>query len=277
MEMWMYELKFAKFGRMKIAAGLLGPIILGATGVIGAGASLAGSTEQAGAEKDATNSANQIQENEFNTTQQEQAPYRNAGTTALNTITQDQANGTGFAAPFTQSDFESNPAYQFQLQQGNQAIQRSAAAQGGLLSGAAGKAIAGYTTNLANTTYGDAYNRYLQTSNQNYNQLAGVAGIGQSATNATTAAGTSTANSVAQNTIAGGVGAANASASGLVGASNSLSSAGGNLSNYYMLKNAGLFGSSGQGYGIGSGYGAQTDPYSGQVDQENMMDSLGSY
>lgn len=227
--------------------------VLGGTALAGAGASLAGSSMQSSAETNATNQANQLQENEFNTVQQEQAPYRQAGTQALNTITSDQANGTGFAAPFTQSDFMNNPAYQFQLQQGNLAIQRSAAAQGGLLSGAAGKAIAGYTTNLANTTYGDAYNRYLQTSNKQYNQLAGVAGIGQNATNATTAAGTSTANSVAQNTIAGATGAANASASGYVGAANSLSGAGGNLSQYYMLKKAGLFGGGGSSSYAGSG------------------------
>lgn len=253
----------------RIASAVIG----GATSLVGAGASLFGSSEQANAETNATNSANQIQEQEYNQNRADQAPYRQAGYGALNTITQDQQNGTGFAAPFSQSSFMSDPGYQFQLQQGNQAIQRSAAAQGGLLSGAAGKAIAGYTTNLANSTYGDAYNRYLQTSNQNYNQLAGVAGLGQTATQATGASGTNAANQVASNTISGGVGAANASASGLVGASNALTGGGNNLSQYYMLKNAGVYGQP-QSYGSGSGYGAQTDPYSGQVDQENMMGTL---
>jgi hypothetical protein len=243
MEMWMYEdRRYRKLGRMKVAVA-----VLGGTALVGAGASLFGSSEQASAEKDATNSANATQLQMYNQNRADQAPYRQAGYGALNTITQDQANGTGFAKPFDQSSFQSDPGYQFQLQQGNQAIQRSAAAQGGLLSGAAGKAIAGYTTNLANTSYGDAYNRYLQTSNQQYNQLASVAGLGQSATQSTAASGTNAANQVANNTIAGGVGAANASASGIVGASNSLTGGANNLSQYYMLKNAGMFG--GGGYG----------------------------
>jgi hypothetical protein len=159
---------------------------------------------------------------QYNQTRNDQAPYRQAGYTALNSIGQQQANGTGFAAPFTQSNFQSDPGYQFQLQQGNDAIERSAASRGGLLSGAAGKALAGYTTGLANTTYGDAYNRYLQTSNQQFNQLATVAGLGQNSLNTTAQSGANMANNVANNTLSGATAAAAQRGSGYAGAVNNL-------------------------------------------------------
>jgi hypothetical protein len=69
------------------------------------------------------------------------------------------------------------------MQQGQDAINRSAAARGGLLSGAAVKAGQTFATGLANQTFGDYVNR-----------LSGVAGAGQAATNATQAAGTNMAN-----------------------------------------------------------------------------------
>lgn len=250
MEMWMLDdRRFRKLGRMKVAVAVIGGAALSAT--VGGIASTSAANTQADAATNATNSANATQLAMYNQTRDDQAPYRQAGYGALNTITQDQANGTGFAKPFTQSDFMNDPGYQFQLQQGNQAIERSAAARGGLLSGAAAKSIAGYTTNLANTTYGDAYNRYLQTGAQQYNELAGVAGLGQTSVAQTGAAGTSTANNVANNTINGATQAANARASGYVGTANALSSAGGNLSQYYMLNQAGLLGG-GNAYGSGA-------------------------
>ena len=209
-------------------------VAIGGSALVGAGASLFGSGEQASAETNATNQANQLQQQEFNTTQANQAPYRQAGYGALNTITQDQANGTGFAAPFDASKLASTPGYQFQLQQGNQAIQRSAAAQGGLLSGAAGKAMDQYSQGLAGNTYQQQFGDYLAQSNQQYNQLAGVAGLGEGATVNANNTGTAAINSIGQNTIAGATGAANAGAAGLIGASNSLASGAGNLASYYQ-------------------------------------------
>ncbi len=230
MEIGFYEehgLRLARLGRMKV-----GMAVIGGTALLGAGTSLLAGNTQANAAKNATAQANQTLQNQYNQDVGYEAPYRNAGTTALSTIGQDQSTGTGFAAPFTMSNFMSDPVYQFQLSQGNQAIQRSAAAQGGLLSGAAAKAIAGYTTGLANTTYGDAYNRYLSTSNQQYNQLAGVANMGLNATNATVGAGQNSAAQQAQNTMSGLTQAGAATASGYIGAANALAGGAGGMTNY---------------------------------------------
>jgi hypothetical protein len=230
-------------GKMRVATA-----VIGGTALLGAGTSLFAGNEQANATRDATAQANAIQQQQYNQTRSDEAPYRNAGTTALNTIGQDMSTGTGFAKPFDMNSFYSDPGYQFQLNQGTQAIGRSAAAQGRLLSGAAGKAIAGYTTGLANTTYGDAYNRYLQSSNQQYNQLAGVAGMGLNATGMTAQAGQNSANNQSATTYNGITQAANATASGYVGAANALSAGASGIANYGLQSQA-LNSLNGSGYG----------------------------
>lgn len=228
MEIGLYDWRNRKFGRMKVA------VAIGGSALIGAGASMFGANEQSNAATNAMNSANQTQMNMYNNNVALEAPFRQSGTTALNTISQDQANGTGFAAAWDPSNIQNTPGYQFQLQQGNQAIQRSAAAQGGLLSGAAAKAMDQYSQGLAGTTYQNQFNDYLANSNQQYNQLMGVANIGQNATNATVGVGQNTANQVANNQVSGITGAAAATASGVMGAANSLNSG---LSNYLGYQN----------------------------------------
>lgn len=234
--------------------------VVGGGALLSAGTSIFAGNEQANAVTNATNQANSIEQQQFAQTQANEAPYLSAGKTALNTITNDQATGTGFAAPFTMSNFYSDPGYQFTLNQGNQAVQRSAAAQGGLLSGAAAKAMDQYTTGLANQTYGDAYNRYLQTSQQQYNQLSGIANLGQNATSTQAQLGQNTANTMSSNTLNGLSAAGQAQASGYMGAANALSGAGGTLANYYGQQK--LLSSIGTGgFGAGS-YGTPGDAYS---------------
>jgi hypothetical protein len=130
---------------------------------------------------------------------------------------------------FNMADYTSDPAYQFQLQQGNQAIERSAAARGGLTSGATGKALAQYTTNLANQNYGDAYQRWLQTQNQQYNQAMGLANLGYGASSQQSGNAMNAGTSMANNLVNAITGAGNARASGYVGAGNSIGSTVANL------------------------------------------------
>jgi hypothetical protein len=60
-------------------------------------------------------------------------------------------------APF---DVQADPGFQFRLQQGTEALENSAAARGGLLSGDTGKALQGYAQGLASDETQNAYNRY---------------------------------------------------------------------------------------------------------------------
>lgn len=75
-------------------------------------------------------------------------------------------------ARFNPGDLTQDPGYQFRLQQGQQAIDRSLGARGKQFSGEALKAAQDYGQGLADSTYNEAYNRWLQQNAQNI----GVAG-----------------------------------------------------------------------------------------------------
>lgn len=72
-----------------------------------------------------------------------------------------------------------NPAYQFQLKQGQQALDRSSAARGMGASGAQMKAAQQYGQGLASQEYDKQYNRALSEFGDYYNRLASLASGGQ--------------------------------------------------------------------------------------------------
>ena len=84
------------------------------------------------------------------------------------------ATGTGPANDNPFGEFYASPDYQFRLQQGIKAIERSKAASGKLRSIDAVKSINNYAQGEASSEYGNYVNR-----------LAALAGIGQSATEST--------------------------------------------------------------------------------------------
>lgn len=158
---------------------------------------------------------------------------------------------------FSMQDFEQDPGYAFRRDQGMQQIQRSAAAQGGLLSGAALKGIQRFGQDLASQEYQNAFNRFLSNQNNQFNRLASLAGVGQTANNALQTAGGNYANAVAninQNNAMNQGNAAlaqgNARASGYLGAANALSGA------------AGMYGSMG-GFGGGAGASSSYNGWNG--------------
>jgi hypothetical protein len=122
-----------------------------------------------------------------------------------------------------------NPAYQFQLQQGQRALDSSAAARGMGYSGAQMKASQQYGQGLASQEYDKQYNRASGEFGDYYNRLSGLAQGGQQATSALSNAGNQYATG-ASNTL-GSLGgyiqnnlgqAANARASGYVGGANAI-------------------------------------------------------
>lgn len=96
------------------------------------------------------------------------SPYYQAGTEAMTNLQGRLNNG------FNPGDLTQDPGYQFQLEQGNRNLNRSLGAQGSLFSGRALTAAQDYGQGLAEQTYQQAYNRWLQ-QNQ---QLANMAGTG---------------------------------------------------------------------------------------------------
>ncbi|MGO4763811.1 hypothetical protein AB4120_14840 [Cupriavidus sp. 2KB_3] len=130
---------------------------------------------------------------------------------------------------FSSEDFQTDPGYQFRLQQGQNALQQSAAGQGGLLSGAAAKALSKYNQNFASNEYGNVFNRFQTEQGNAFNRLASLAGVGQSATNQVGQYGQNVANTVGQNNLYAGAqrasgyaAGANAIGSGIGSATNAL-------------------------------------------------------
>lgn len=146
----------------------------------------------------------------------DQAPWQAAGTNALTKM-------QGFAAPsnfnFGTADFNANkdPGYAFRLSEGLKGLDRQAAARGGLISGAALKAAVGYGQEAGSQEFGNSYNRALTTYNANqdaqntqYNRLAALAGVGQTANTQIASAGQNYANNAGNNMMSSGVNAGNA-------------------------------------------------------------------
>lgn len=107
-----------------------------------------------------------------------QQPFLEIGTNALNrlnALSQPNAN----VAQFLQMD----PGYGFRLSEGQKALERSAAARGGLLSGSTGKALTRYGQEFGSEEFGRAYNR-----------LAGLANLGPRAAGVMSDLGTGYAN-----------------------------------------------------------------------------------
>jgi hypothetical protein len=239
---------------------------IAASGIGAAGAAAAGG-EQAGAANNAAALQSQEQQNsldfqkqQWNTQQQNEAPWLQAGQSALG-----QLNGgklPGFQAP-TAAQAQQTPGYQFQLQQGTQALENSAAAKGGLIGGNEGEALQNYGQGLASENYQQTYNNAMNEYNTNvlgpYNRLASLAGVGQQAANTLGQEGQAASSNVSGiNATAGqqigqninNAGAANAS--GYVGIANSLGGGVNNLGQSIALSQL-LGGQQNNPYGSGEG------------------------
>jgi hypothetical protein len=158
-----------------------------------------------------------------------QEPWRQAGITALNKLTPLATEYT----PFGMDQFQQDPGYAFRMQEGMKALERSAAARGGLLSGGMLKGAQQYGQGLASQEYMNAFNRYQAERNARLNPLQSLAGVGQTATNQLGQAGQTMAGNVGQALGA----AAQARASGYVGGANALSQGLGTYLNYQQGQN----------------------------------------
>lgn len=178
------------------------------------------SSKQAGkAAKTQAASADQasaIQQANFEQTREDLMPYKQAGDTSLKQLMGQMTPDGYFNQTYTGQDIYSDPSYQFRLQQGQNAIQSSAAAQGGLLSGATLKALQNYGQESASQEYSNAYNRFNADQTNRYNRLSNLVGIGQNAAAQVGNAGAQTSQAIANNTMAG----ANALAAGKIGSAN---------------------------------------------------------
>lgn len=83
---------------------------------------------------------------------------------------------------FGADNFQEEPGYQFRLEQGQKALERSQAAEHNLLSPAAVLELERMNQGYASDEYMNAYNRFTNDQSNIYNRLMGAVGVGQSAT-----------------------------------------------------------------------------------------------
>lgn len=149
------------------------------------------SNQASKAQEKAAGSASAVQRYIFDQTREDQEPWRQAGLGALSQLTEMSRNQPSLNA----SDVMAEPGYQFGLDQGNNNIQGSAAARGGLYSGNALKALTRYGNDYATTKFNDAFNRQQTEFGNRWSRISSLAGIGQAATNQVGQAGANFANS----------------------------------------------------------------------------------
>jgi hypothetical protein len=157
-----------------------------------------------------------------------------------------------FQAP-TDVTEQSDPGFQFRLKQGQEALERSAAARGNLLTGGTAKDLTNYAQDYASNEYNNVYNRALNQYQQRYNifqqnqanqfnRLASLTGLGQTSAGQLSSAGQNAANSASSILMNSGqqIGnalndAAAARASGYMGSGNAWNGVLGGLGDLGML------------------------------------------
>ena len=209
----------------------------------GAGSAIGGLSQAyagsraAGAQVDAADRAAALQERIYNS-----MAARNQGAETLGNLARNRygelvglgpnTNAMGYGSavqPFDMSKFQADPGVGFRFKSGMDALNRTAAANAGLQSGAALKAATRYGQDFGSQEYGNAYNRYRQNRADQLDPLMYAMTGGTNATNATNTAmgnyGTNVGNLMGQ--------AGQATGAGYLGAGNSLNNLFGALNQQY--------------------------------------------
>jgi hypothetical protein len=204
--------------------------------LIGAGASLVGgllssnaANKAAKTQSKAADAATALQREMYEKNLELQKPFYEAGLTGQNALLEYLGLGGDKTAanygvgmkPFTGADLPTEPGYQFRLGEGINALNKTAAARGGMFSGRALQEATRYGQDYASNEYNNAFNRYYTQRNQMLNPLQSLLGQAQTSAGNVGAAGQNYASN-AGNTM---MGAANARASGYVGGANALNQA----------------------------------------------------
>ena len=234
-------------GTALLAGGMLGGAALGAR------ASKKAASTQAAAAREGM----EAQERMFERQLELQEPFRQGGLEAQNMLMRELRSPQQYQASAglspaelagEQFNFQADPGYGFRLSEGLKALERSAAARGGLMSGGTGKALQRYGQDLASQEYSNAFQRFQADraaraglGAMEYGQFAGERSArllplmqqvqaGQGLTS--NIAGQMANLGAAQAGAAGQIGAAQAA--GQMGAANAFSNAIGQGTNLYM-------------------------------------------
>jgi hypothetical protein len=215
-----------------VAAAAIGAVVGGGAQIVAGNKAAKAQKKGAKAAADASQAATDAQVGEarrqYDQTREDFTPFRETGYRALDTLANLYMEGPNKIDPT--ATLRATPGYQFQMDEGLKAIDRGNAARGILDSGGADKARLRYAQGIADTTY-----------NQFANRLAAMAGVGQSATGSTAAAGAQATNTIAgaynqngANQAAAATNAANATASSYANTGAAISGMTTDLANIYF-------------------------------------------
>lgn len=223
-----------------VAGAVVGSSLLSSRAASKAASTQAAATQTASQQSaEAANRAADLQYQQFRESVALQEPWRQAGLRALTKL-----EGEADYSPFTYNAFTADPGYAFRLAEGQKALERSAAARGGLMSGATGKALTRYGQEMGSQEYANAFNRYQTERAAKLQPLQSLAGVGQTTAQQISQAGQNMASNVGNiyttnaanvgNLLTGG---AAARASGYVGQANALNQGLSTYLNYNQNQN----------------------------------------
>ena len=263
-----------------MAGGITAAVVGGAAILGGAYMSSQASKSAAQTQADAANNATAANQQALAQQAELSLPYRTAGETAVNQLSAMTQPGGEATKAFNYQPFNysADPGYGFRFDQGMKALNATAAARGGMLSGNALVAAQDYGQGLGTQEYQNAFNRYLSnysnaqnTFQLNRNNLLSplqfLSGQGQAAAAGQAAnIGNTAASNAALST-----GAANANAAGQIGSANAYTNAiGQGVGAYQMnqLINRSAYNNPSSG---GNYYGANGGNYGPTQDGGNLV------
>lgn len=194
-----------------------------ASSVIGGSMQSSAAKSAANTQAESTRYAADIQKQMFDIQNEQLKPYREAGYGALTRI---QDLLPSLTAPVTEAEIRGLPGFDFAMKQGLGATRQQFNVGGG--GSNVDRAAQKFATDYVVST---AMPQVIAQRQNIYNTLAGIAGIGQTAQNTSTALGQATAGNIGNLAVGG----ANAAAAGQIGSANAWSSALGNLPGAAMM------------------------------------------
>lgn len=203
-----------------MAAWMLPAAIVGSS-LFGASAA----NKSANVQAQASDRAAELQNQQYQQNVARQKPFYDVGVNALPEL----VNASKYT-PFGMDQFTADPGYAFRLSEGQKALERSAAARGGLLSGGTGKALQRFGQDYGSQEYTNAFNRYQAERQARLGPLQSLTGMAQTTANTLGNAGQTMAANVGNDIT----NSAAARASGYVGGANALT---GGLSQYLNYTN----------------------------------------
>lgn len=198
--------------------------LIAAAGAVGAAAIGSGAAKSAAkAQTDSAALGVEEQRRQYDQTRTDMAPWREAGGAAIGQLSQMIQPGY---------DHTTSPGYQFRFNEGQRAVESSAASKGMLMSGGNLKDLVRYGQGVAAQDYGDQFNRVASVSQGGQQAATNLGQFGANASN-------QISNLYTQ--------AGNAKASGYVGSANAWGQGIGNISSMFANGQFGSFGGGGGG------------------------------